>query len=191
MNVAAAFPPPARTCISPLTFIGLYITLCYNKNPRPQTPPILSTMKTSSTTRRREPANRMPQDDTRPPADDLSPEAEEDAGEGYPDMARVCRILARQVEALDAMFHHTRQLALREDGATEAYERLSRLALRAQAQTARTVAVLGRLVPVVREPDPVEEEFMRVMMRGNESQPCDESPVEWGTGDASSGQSRS
>ena len=133
----------------------------------------------------------MPQEDTRPPADDLSPEAEEDAGEGYPDMARVCRILARQVEDLDAMFRHARKLALRQDGPTEAYERLSRLALRAQAQTARTVAMLSRLVPVVREPDPVEDEFMRVMMRGDESQPCDESPVAWGTGDASSGQSGS
>jgi len=115
----------------------------------------------------------MHQEDTRLAGGDLSPEAEEDlyAGEGYPDMARVCRILARQVETLDAMFHHVRGLALQEDGPTEAYERLSRLAFRAQAQTARTAAVLGRLVPPPpapeREPDDMdlfEQAIMKDML---------------------------
>ena len=114
----------------------------------------------------------MPQEDTRQAGHESLPKAEDEhAGEGYPDMARVCRILARQVETLDAMFHHVRELALQEDGPTEAYERLSRLAFRAQAQTARTAAVLGRLVPPPpekeREPDEMdlfEQALMRDML---------------------------
>ena len=117
-------------------------------------------MRTSSTARR--------QEDTRPAAE--HEETEHDAGEGYPDMAKVCRILAGQVEALDAMFRHVRELAMQEDGETEAFERLSRLALRAQAQTARTAMVLSRLCPppppriVEEEPDPYEEAFLRAVM---------------------------
>ena len=92
---------------------------------------------------------------------------EDEFNTGYPDMTRVCRILARQVEALDAMFRHARELALQEDGPTEAFERLSRLALRAQAQTARTAAVLRHLCPppiVEEEPDPYEEAFLKAML---------------------------
>ena len=112
-----------------------------------------------------------PQEDTRPASDPMGPE--DDAEEGYPDMAKVCRILARQVEALDAMFRHVRELAMQEDGETEAFERLSRLALRAQAQTARTAMVLGRLCPpppprvVEEEPDPYEEAFLQAVMAGH------------------------
>ena len=106
----------------------------------------------------------MCQEDTRQAAEG-SPEGESEAG--YPDMTRVCRILARQVEALDAMFRHARELALQEDGPTEAFERLSRLALRAQAQTARTAAVLRHLCPppiVEEEPDPYEEAFLKAVL---------------------------
>jgi len=117
-------------------------------------------MTTNSTANDRNAEIPMPQDDT------LRTVAEADSrGDGYPDMARVCRILARQVETLDDMFHHLRNLAHQEDGPTEAYERLSRLAFRAQAQTARTAAVLDRMVPPPpREPDEAdlyEEALMR------------------------------
>ena len=113
----------------------------------------------------------MPQEDTRPASDAVGPE--DAAEEGYPDMAKVCRILARQVEALDAMFHHVRELALQEEGETETFARLSRLALRAQAQTARTAMVLGRLCPppppriIEEEPDPYEEAFLQAVMAGH------------------------
>jgi hypothetical protein len=74
------------------------------------------------------------------------------------DLAAVCRILAAQVAGLDGMFNDARQLASQakealpavaeesREAATSAYERMSRLALRAQTQTARTAAVLGRLL---------------------------------------------
>ena len=122
-------------------------------------------MKTNSILHRQKPAISLPQKDTRQAGDGLPEEDESDAG--YPDMTKVCRILARQVETLDAMFHHARELALQEDGPTEAFERLSRLALRAQAQTARTAAVLRHLCPppiVEEEPDPYEEAFLKAVL---------------------------
>ena len=110
------------------------------------------------------------QKDTRQTFTNEEPEAVDDAGEGWPDMARVCRILARQVEALDTMFRHVRELALQEDRESEAFERLSRLALRAQSQTARTAMVLSRLCPpppprvVEEEPDPYEEALIQAVL---------------------------
>ena len=102
----------------------------------------------------------MRQEDTRwePP--------EADPNDGFPDMAMVCRILAGQVVVLDAMFRQARELACQEEGATETYERLSRLALRAQSQTSRTAAVLRHLCPpppVEPETDPDEEDFFNAM----------------------------
>jgi len=127
-------------------------------------------MITNSTTHDRNPELSIPQDDTRQAGEGPALEADS-RGDGYPDMAKVCRILARQVETLDAMFHHVRTFALQEDGPTEAYERLSRLAFRAQAQTARTAAVLGRIVPPPpapeREPDEMdlfEQALMKDML---------------------------
>ena len=110
----------------------------------------------------------MRQEDTRwePP--------EADPSDGFPDMAKVCRILAGQVVVLDAMFRQARELARQEEGATEAYERLSRLALRAQSQTSRTAAVLRHLCPpppVEAETDPDEEDFFNAMRASR----CEES----------------
>jgi len=114
-------------------------------------------MTANSTSFDRNPEISAPQDDGEP-----GPAPRSD---GWPDMARVCRILARQVETLDDMFHHLRKLALQEDGPTEAYERLSRLAFRAQAQTARTAAVLDRIVPPPpRGPDAMDK-YEELMMQ--------------------------
>ena len=117
-------------------------------------------MSTHSTTHRTDPAIPISQKDTRwePP--------EAHSGDGFPDMALVCRILAGQVVVLDAMFRQARELACQEERATETYERLSRLALRAQSQTSRTAAVLRHLCPpppVEPETDPDEEDFLNAM----------------------------
>ena len=145
-------------------------------------------MRTNPTTRHQEPE----QEDTRPP---------EDTGDGYPDMARVCRILARQVETLDAMVRHVHRLAMEEDGPTEDFERLSRLALRAQFQTVRTAVALHLLRPpanVEEVPDPDEEEFIKAVMglgfppaSGFPASPDIATPVEWETGEGMLGQGRS
>ena len=64
---------------------------------------------------------------------------------GAGDLAQVCRILAGQAVVLDQMFRRLGGLADREDTEPETSQRLSRLALRAQAQTNRVGTVLGRL----------------------------------------------
>jgi len=72
-------------------------------------------------------------------------------------LTQVCLILVSQIETLNEAYRHSHGLAVREEEGTEAYERFSRLALRAQAQTARTASVLGRLsqLPgVTQEPPP-------------------------------------
>ena len=64
---------------------------------------------------------------------------------GAGDLAQVCRILAGQAVVLDQMFRRLGELASQEETDPETAQRLSRLALRAQAQTNRVGTVLGRL----------------------------------------------
>ena len=130
-----------------------------------------------------------------------SPMTQDETADGYPDMAKVCRILARQMETLDAMVQHVHQLAMKEEGPTEDFERLSRLALRAQFQTVRTAVALHLLRPsanVEAVPDPDEEEFIKAVMglgfppaAGFPASPDIAAPVAWETGGGALGQDRS
>ena len=62
------------------------------------------------------------------------------------DLAQVRRILTSQVVTLDRMFHHLFGLACAGGKHShDLYERYLRLALKAQAQSVRTMHVLGRL----------------------------------------------
>ena len=63
------------------------------------------------------------------------------------DLSQVRRTLTAQVATLDRMFHHLFQLAHSGGLSHDLFERYLRLALRAQAQCARTIGVLGRLCP--------------------------------------------
>ena len=64
------------------------------------------------------------------------------------DLAQVRRTLAAQVVMLDRMFHHLFSLAMTaQKHSHDLFERYLRLALKAQAQAARTSLVLRRLSP--------------------------------------------
>ena len=61
------------------------------------------------------------------------------------DAVLIRRAMAAQVTTLERLFHHFIQLAAEEKPGSDAHDRLSRLALRAQMQSARTGAMLARL----------------------------------------------
>ena len=61
------------------------------------------------------------------------------------DAALIRRAMAAQVTTLERLFHHFIQLAAEEKPGSDAHDRLSRLAMRAQMQSARTGTMLARL----------------------------------------------
>jgi len=63
------------------------------------------------------------------------------------DLDHVRRTLSAQITSLDQMFHHLFTLATVGSNTPEICERFMRLAMRAQAQSARTSHILARLSP--------------------------------------------
>ena len=69
------------------------------------------------------------------------------------DRMRLRRTLAIQMGLLERMFQHFVTLASQEGVTSECYDRLMRLAMRAQSQCVRTASVLTQLNGATREPE--------------------------------------